>query len=89
MQDVADPISDRFMEQPSDPNELQGLTSRALLQIKDEFSHRTWDVFHRNVIDGIDSAIVAQQFEITPAAVRQTRSRVLRRLRQQLGDIQD
>ena len=30
---------------------------------------------------------VAEEFGISPAAVRQARSRVLRRLRQQLGDV--
>ena len=44
-------------------------------------------MFARAVMDGITTLQVADEFEVSAATVRQTRSRILRRLRQQLGDL--
>ncbi|MEM6470391.1 MAG: sigma-70 family RNA polymerase sigma factor [Planctomycetota bacterium] len=76
-----------FEDEPTDELELKQLTRRALDQIRDEFAARTWCIFDRSIIDGIATAQVAQEFEVTPATVRKVRSRILRRLRQQLGDL--
>lgn len=70
-----------------DAEQLNALVSRAREQIRQEFTPRTWEIFRRAVIDQIPTAVVALEFSVTPAAVRQARSRILRRLRQQLGDI--
>lgn len=75
-------------DEPTDEFQLGELVSRGLEQVQAEFEPRTWDIFRRTVIDQIATSIVAQEFCVTPAAVRQARSRVLRRLRQQLGDIE-
>ncbi len=74
-------------EEPSSIDELQSLVSRAMEQIRSEFEPRTMQIFVRNVIDQVATDIVAEEFAIKPAGVRQIRSRVLRRLRQQLGDV--
>jgi RNA polymerase sigma-70 factor (ECF subfamily) len=74
--------------EPTDPRQLSELFSRGLAQVQSEFETRTWSIFQRTVIDRIETAIVAGEFGVTPATVRQTRSRVLRRLRQQLGDLE-
>lgn len=76
-------------EEPSDDQQINELVSRAMKQVQHEFEGRTWDMFRRTIVDQIPTAIVAQEFCVTAAAVRQARSRVLRRLRQQLGDIDD
>lgn len=73
--------------EPTDAEQLGELITRGLEQVRGEFEPRTWDIFRRAVLDQIATAVVAQEFCITPGGVRQIRSRVLRRLRQQLGDI--
>ena len=86
MQQVIDPsaVPD---EEPTGDLQLQQLTSRALSQVQSEFESRTWQAFWRSVVDGIATGEVARELEMSEATVRQSRSRILRRLRQQLGDV--
>ena len=86
MQQVIDsvPIPD---DEPTGDFQLQQLTSRALAQVQSEFESRTWQAFWRSVVDGIATSEVAQELKMSEATVRQSRSRILRRLRQQLGDV--
>ena len=74
--------------EPTDAQQLSERTRRGLEQVRREFEPRTWDIFRRTVVDQVATAVVAQEFCVTSAAVRQVRSRVLRRLRQQLGDLE-
>ncbi len=71
---------------PSERTEFGSLLYRGLEQVRSEFESKTWQAFWRSTIDGMQVAAVAQELAITPATVRQYRSRVLRRLRQQLGE---
>lgn len=73
--------------EPTEAVDVNDLVARAIEQIRDEFALRTWRMFDRAVVDGVTTAQVAEEFEVTAATVRQTRSRILRRLRQQLGDL--
>ena len=73
--------------EPTDGLQIRQLTTRALAQVQSEFEPRTWQAFWRSVIDGIATDMVAQELSMSVAVVRQSRSRVLRRLRQQLGDL--
>lgn len=70
----------------SEQIEFAHLLHRALGQVQNEFEHKTWQAFWRCTIDGQSVATVALELGITTATVRQHRSRVLRRLRAQLGD---
>ena len=74
-------------DEPSDAAQLSELVQRGLEQVRGEFESRSWQSFWRTAIDGIPTSIVAEQLGLTAAAVRQNRSRVMRRLRQQLGDV--
>ncbi len=74
------------VDEPSQHNDLRELAARGLAQIQNNFAPQTWQAFWRSVVDGVATEIVARELELTPASVRQARSRVLRRLRQQLGD---
>ena len=74
-------------EEPSDANELQQVVARGLEQVRVEFEPRTWSIFQRTVVDLLPTDLVAKEFNITAATVRQIRSRILRRLRLQLGDL--
>ena len=62
---------------------------RAVEQVRDEFEHRTWHMFWRTVIDGRPTTAVAEEMALTPAAVREAKSRVLRRLKQEMGELLD
>lgn len=86
MQQVIDPVAVPY-EEPTGDLQLQQLTSRAMSQVQSEFEPRTWQVFWRSVVDGIVTSEDARKLEMSKATVRQSRSRILRRLRQQLGDV--
>ena len=73
----------------SERTEFSLLVHRALEQVRSEFEAKSWQAFWRTTVDGLSVAIVADQLMITPAAVRQHRSRILRRLRQQLGEVDE
>ncbi|MEM7474001.1 MAG: sigma-70 family RNA polymerase sigma factor [Planctomycetota bacterium] len=87
MEQLAEP-SEVPEAEPTDSEQISALVSRGLEQVRAEFEPRTWDIFRRSVVDQIPTTTVAQEFCITAGAVRQVRSRVLRRLRQQLGDLE-
>lgn len=76
-----------MIEEESSPDVIHQLLQRALEQIRDQFQPQTWLAFWRTVIDGQATSLVADQLEMKPAAIRQARSRVLRQLRLQLGDL--
>jgi RNA polymerase sigma-70 factor (ECF subfamily) len=86
------------MQQIPDPNELDdaaelsddplfdALLLRALESIRGEFHERTWQAFWRVVVDGRTAADVGAGLDMKPGAVRVAKSRVLLRLRRELGD---
>jgi len=83
LQSVADPVP---VHEPTEPDEASALLRRALEQIRAEFTAGTWDLFWRATVLGHPTDLIANENGVTSAAVRQARSRVLRRLRKQLGD---
>lgn len=58
---------------------------RALDAIRPEFEERTWRAFYRVTVEGHETKAVAAEMQVTPDAVRMAKSRVLRRLRQELA----
>lgn len=86
LQEVAD-VSTVPDEEPTGDDQLQRLIHRALQQVQSEFEQNTWQAFWRTVVDGVSTDTVSNELNVSPAAIRQARSRVLRKLRQQLGDI--
>src|SRR5262245_3291791 len=63
-----------------------GLYRRALQLIRTEFEERSWEAFRRLVLEGQCPADVAADLGMTRGAVYVTKSRILRRLREVLGD---
>ncbi|OHB69902.1 MAG: hypothetical protein A2V70_00295 [Planctomycetes bacterium RBG_13_63_9] len=63
-----------------------GLVHRVLELIRVEFEDRTWQAFWLVAAKHYSSRDVAQQLGMSIGAVRQAKYRVLRRLRQELGD---
>ena len=70
--------------EPTETHDMRSLTLRALAQIRNEFSDHSWRVFERLVFDGLPTDVVARELSTSATAVRQVRSRILRRLRQHL-----
>src|SRR5262249_31174859 len=59
---------------------------RALETIRGEFHERTWRAFWGVAVEGRLAADVAADLKMQPGAVRVSKSRVLLRLRRELGD---
>ena len=62
---------------------------RACDLIKTDFRESTWKAFWRVVVDGRSPQQVAEELGMQAGAVRVAKSRVLQRLRQELGELQD
>jgi RNA polymerase sigma-70 factor (ECF subfamily) len=63
------------------------LFDRALELIRDEFESRTWQAFRRTAVEGRSPKDVGAELAMSPGAVRVAKSRVLQRLREELGDL--
>jgi RNA polymerase sigma-70 factor (ECF subfamily) len=70
----------------ADADAFDQVLLRALDSIRGEFQERTWQAFWRTVVDGQAAADVAAELAMQPGAVRVSKSRVLWRLRRELGD---
>jgi RNA polymerase sigma-70 factor (ECF subfamily) len=82
LQQVAGP---EFPEETED--DLGGLYRRTLELVRGEFEPQTWQAFWRSAVDGHSPADIAADLGVTPAAVRKAKSRVLFRIRQEIGDL--
>jgi RNA polymerase sigma-70 factor (ECF subfamily) len=60
---------------------------RSLECVRSEFEPRTWTMFWRTVVDDVPTAVVAADLGVSSTAVRQSRSRVMRRIREEIGDL--
>jgi RNA polymerase sigma-70 factor (ECF subfamily) len=87
---------DRLQQQPApepaddstahDDDGESALFARALNLIRAEFAEQTWLAFWRTAIDGRPAKDVAAELGTTAGAVRVARCRVVRRLREELGE---
>jgi len=66
-----------------------GLFYRGLDLIRADFEERTWLAFWRTVVEGRVPKDVGAELGMSPGAVRVAKSRVLQRLREELGDLMD
>jgi RNA polymerase sigma-70 factor (ECF subfamily) len=81
-------VPDGPADEPDDaPGEVSALYRRALDLVRGEFEAATWGMFWRHVIDGRPTGAVATEFGVSAAAVRKAKSRVLRRLKEEVGDL--
>jgi RNA polymerase sigma-70 factor (ECF subfamily) len=67
--------------------EERALFFRALELIRAEFAERTWQAFWRTAVEDRAPRDVAAELSMSPGAVRVAKSRVLHRLREELGDL--
>lgn len=74
----------------SDPDTLtrmrKELLARALGILKQDFEDKTWQSFFATVVNQRPTKEVAESMNMTTKAVRQARYRVLKRLREELGN---
>lgn len=70
----------------TDRIELRQLFHRALERVRSEFEDRTWRAFWLSTVELRDTADIAAELNLSTNSVRQAKSRVLRRLRRELGD---
>jgi RNA polymerase sigma-70 factor (ECF subfamily) len=81
------PEPDLEGEDPAEAGLLHAQLRRALGLIEGEFEGRTWQAFWRVQMEGRSTDEVGAELGMTPAAVRKAKFRVLRRLREELGDL--
>lgn len=62
------------------------LLHRALNRVRDEFEPRSWQAFWRTAVDGRSAPDVASELAMSAGAVRVAKSRILHRIRTELGD---
>jgi RNA polymerase sigma-70 factor (ECF subfamily) len=86
LQEIAGPEA-AGPDEPGEAEEFSALVRRALTQLRGEFEPKTWQAFWRTAVDDQPSAAVAAELGMTANAVRMAKSRVLHRLREELGDL--
>jgi RNA polymerase sigma-70 factor (ECF subfamily) len=73
----------------AEADEVRVVLRQALELIRPQVNPKTWEAFRRVVMDGIAPAVVAQELGMTADAVEQAKRRVLRRIRAEVGDLED
>jgi RNA polymerase sigma-70 factor (ECF subfamily) len=85
--DQLNQIPEQMMETEARDDELTErtiLVRRLLEQLRSEFEPQTWEAFRRAALDGRPAADIASELGMSANAVYIARSRVLRRLREEL-----
>ena len=86
---VIDPFADAHAADASaEEAALSGVLRRALEAIRGEFHERTWEAFWGVVVEGRTAAEIGENLQMQPGHVRVAKSRILQRLRRELGDAQ-
>ena len=84
LQELADPIAGA---EDAEEAEVGQIYRRALEQVRGEFEERTWQAFWLSTVEGRTPASIADAMGMSPAAIRQAKSRVLRRLKEEMGEL--
>jgi RNA polymerase sigma-70 factor (ECF subfamily) len=62
---------------------------KLLSVVQSDFEIQTWHAFTRFALDGLPVVDVARELNLSPSAVVQAKSRVLKRLREEAGELVD
>lgn len=87
LQDLADPQIE--LPDEDEAPQLQSLYRRALELVRSEFQESTWQMFWLSVVEDRPVAEVAERFGISINAVYKSKSRILHRLKEVVGDVID
>jgi RNA polymerase sigma-70 factor (ECF subfamily) len=71
----------------ADAAQLSDVYYRALELIRGDFQEHTWQAFWRTAVENQTPAEVAAALGMSKVAVRQAKARVLRRLKEEVGDL--
>jgi RNA polymerase sigma-70 factor (ECF subfamily) len=82
-----DPASD--LSQQWDRDHDQHVSQKLLALVQADFEPKTWRAFSRFALEGVPAAGVAEELGISESAVVQAKYRVLKRLREEAGDLLD
>jgi RNA polymerase sigma-70 factor (ECF subfamily) len=86
LQEVADPLPGPGEDETA---EMSKIYQRALELVRGEFEERTWQAFWAIVIEGRLPQTLTEELGMSIGTLRQAKLRVLRRLRQEIGDLLD
>jgi len=89
--------ADGFLERLSDPNgdlahewdrdHDKHVVEKLLAVVQSDFTPTTWEAFRRFGVDGVPAGRVAKELGLSENAVILAKSRVLKRLREEAGDL--
>jgi RNA polymerase sigma-70 factor, ECF subfamily len=86
LESIAEPAASEPID-AEEADQFSDLVRRALSLLRGEFEPRTWDAFWHVTVDGRPTADVGADLGMSANAVRMAKSRVMRRLREELGDL--
>jgi RNA polymerase sigma-70 factor (ECF subfamily) len=86
LQEIADPLPEPVA---GEDGEMSEVYRRALEQVRGEFPEHVWQAFWLTTVEGRAPAALAGDLDMTINHIRQAKSRVLRRLREELGELFD
>jgi RNA polymerase sigma-70 factor, ECF subfamily len=87
LEQLADPSSE--LAQQWDRDHDKHVFHKLLTLVEPDFTPATWQAFHRFALEGQAAARVAEELGISESAVVQAKARVLKRLREEAGDLID
>jgi RNA polymerase sigma-70 factor (ECF subfamily) len=85
LEQMADPDSDLAREWDREHDEY--VMQKLLAAVKSDFNPNTWEAFRRLALDGLPAARVANELGMAENAVFLAKARVIRRLREEAGDL--
>jgi RNA polymerase sigma-70 factor (ECF subfamily) len=86
LKEIADPLAGCEQDEQV---EFSRLCGRVLEQVRGDFEQRTWQAFWRTVIDGRTPAALTEELGMSEWGIRQAKSRVLRRLKLEVGELME
>ena len=82
---LADPTGDLAREW--DHEHDRHVTQKLLAAVRPDFQPTTWEAFQKFALDGQPASVVAAELGISENAVIQSKSRILKRLREEAGEL--
>jgi RNA polymerase sigma-70 factor (ECF subfamily) len=79
--------ADTLSDDAADAAQVSDVYHRALELIREDFQETTWQAFWRTALENQTPAEVGPALGLSTAAVRQAKARVLRRLKEVVGDL--
>ena len=96
---AGDEETDHLLSQLEDPNGEQTkqwdrdhdrhVSQKLLAIVQPDFEDKTWQAFTRFALDGLSAAQVAEELGLSEGAVLQAKFRILKRLREEAGEMLD